>query len=88
MNLLRHNKSNLQVFQGGLTNNVHVDIRWVVAKMSMFVHVRGVGGQKWAKSCPRGYWTAPSLDEESKPMTIVKNKILEAILELPAKQPY
>ena len=41
--------------RGGLIDKVHVDIMWVVAKMSMSVHVRGVGGQKWAKSCPRGY---------------------------------
>ena len=47
MSLLGQNKKNLQVFRGGLINNVHVDIRWVVAKMSMFVHVRGVGG--WSK---------------------------------------
>ena len=41
--------------RGGLIDKVHVDIMWVVAKMSMSVHVRGVGGQKWVKSCPRGY---------------------------------
>ena len=39
----------------GLIDKVHVDIIWVVAKMSMSVHFRGVGGQKWVKSCPRGY---------------------------------
>ena len=31
--------------KGGLIDKVHVDIMWVVAKMSMSVHVRGVGGQ-------------------------------------------
>ena len=41
--------------KGGLIDNVNVDIRQVVAKMSMSVHLRGVGGQKWAKSCPHGY---------------------------------
>ena len=32
--------------RGGLIDKVHVDIMWVVAKMSMSVHVRGMGGQK------------------------------------------
>ena len=32
--------------RGGLIDKVHVDIIWVVAKMSMSVHVRGMGGQK------------------------------------------
>ena len=27
--------------------------------MSMLVHVRWVGGQKWSKSCPRGCWMTP-----------------------------
>ena len=45
--------------KGGLIDKVNVDVMWVVAKMSMSVRVRGVGGQKWIKSCPRGYWTAP-----------------------------
>ena len=39
----------------GQIDNVHVDTRLVVAKMSMSVHLRGVGGQKWVKSCPHGY---------------------------------
>ena len=47
--------NNLGKRGGGLIDKVHVDIMWVVAKMSMSVHVRGVGGQKWVKSCPRGY---------------------------------
>ena len=29
--------------------------------MSMLVHVRWVGGQKWSKSCPRGFWMTPNV---------------------------